>query len=52
MKPVETVILIPVAAGPISLVTVTVWNALVWPTGTVPKSSFLGLAISFAGLAA
>jgi hypothetical protein len=51
-KPAETLIVIFVAAGPIWLVTVTVWNGLVVPTVTVPKSSVLGVTDSFAGLAA
>jgi hypothetical protein len=54
MKPAEAVILTPVAvADDESLVTVTVLGGvLVVPTATVPKSSDLGLAVSFAGLAA
>ena len=53
MKPAEAVILTPVAvADDESLVTVTGWGVLVVPTLTVPKSSDLGLAVSFAGLAA
>ena len=51
-KGAGTVIVMPVAAGPFSLVMVTVCGELVVPTVTVPKSSDFGVAASFAGAAA